>query len=201
MTKKNPQVDAYIARSAEFARPILKHLRKIVHTACPEVEETIKWRMPSFMYKGMLCSMAAFKEHCAFGCWKHSLVKERLGGSDKSDEAMGQLGRITSLADLPSDKLLLDCLKEAVRLNEEGIKKPKPRAVKKELVVPDYLSAALKKNARALKTFDGFTYSHKKEYVEWLVEAKREETRAKRLATTIAWLSQGKPRNWKYANC
>ena len=201
MPKKDPRVDAYIARSAVFAKPILKHIRRLVHAGCPEVEETIKWQFPSFMYKGLLCGMAAFKEHCTFGFWKHALIvksnrKEEEGG-------MGQFGRITSLSDFPSDKVLLGYIKEAMRLNDEGIKVPKPTQPKKrkELAVPDYLSAALKRNKKAFETFENFSYSHKKEYVEWLTKAKRDETREKRLETTIAWLAEGKPRNWKYMNC
>src|SRR5678815_1872824 len=100
MPKKDPRVDAYIAKAADFAKPILKHLRKLVHTACPEVEETLKWNMPAFTYKGILCGMAAFKEHCTFGAWKHSLIKVQLGAQGKSQEAMGQLGRVKSLNDL-----------------------------------------------------------------------------------------------------
>ena len=121
MPKKDPRVDAYIAKSADFAKPILKHLRKLVHRACPDVEETLKWNMPAFMHKGLLCGIAAFKEHCTFGAWKHSLIETRLTADHKRDEAMGQLGRIRSLADLPPDKMLRAYLKEAVRLNEEGV--------------------------------------------------------------------------------
>jgi len=203
MPKKDPRVDAYIAKSADFAKPILNHLRKLVHKACPDVEETLKWSMPAFMHEGILCGMAAFKEHCTFGAWKHSLIKTKVSGNGKSDEAMGHLGRITSLADLPSDAALLEYIREAVRLNEQGVKlaRPKRSAAKKELVVPDYFSAALKKNKKALEAFENFSYSHKKEYVEWVTEAKRDETRAQRLDTTLAWLGQGKSRNWKYANC
>jgi uncharacterized protein YdeI (YjbR/CyaY-like superfamily) len=203
MPKKDPRVDAYIAKSGDFAKPILKHLRKLVHKACPEVEETLKWSMPAFMHQGILCGIAAFKEHCTFGAWKHSLIKTRLTTDNKSDEAMGQLGRIKSLADLPPDKVLLAYLKEAVRLNEEGIKAPRPArsAAKKPLVVPDYFSAALKKSRRALETFEKFSYSHQKEYLEWVTEAKRDDTRAKRVETSIAWLAEGKSRNWKYMNC
>jgi uncharacterized protein YdeI (YjbR/CyaY-like superfamily) len=203
MPKRDPRVDAYIAKSADFAKPILKHLRKLVHTACPEVEETLKWSMPAFMHKGILCGIAAFKEHCTFGAWKHSLIKTRLIADDKSEEAMGQLGRIKSLADLPPDKVLLAYLKEAARLNEEGITVPRPArsATKKPLVVPDYFNAALKKSPKALETFENFSDSHKKEYVEWVTEAKRDDTRAKRIETSIAWLAEGKSRHWKYANC
>src|SRR5215469_2540566 len=203
MPTKDPRVDAYIAKSADFAKPILKHLRKLVHTACPDVEETLKWSMPTFVHKGIVCGMAAFKEHCAFGTWKHSLITTKLTTNDKSHEAMGQLGRLTSLADLPPDKLLLKYVKEAVRLNEEGVKVPRPKrsTAKKGLVVPDYFSAALKKNRKAWDTFVSFSYSHRKEYVEWVTEAKRDETRAQRIETSITWLADGKARNWKYMNC
>ena len=169
MPKKDPRVDAYIAKSADFAKPILNHLRKLVHKASPNVEETLKWNMPAFLHKGILCGMAAFKAHCTFGAWKHSLIKTQLTADDKSDEAMGGLGRITSKADLPPDNVLLAYLSEAVRLNDDGIqrKRPKPRA-KKTLIVPPDFAAAMKKNRRALETFEGFSYSHKKEYVEWI---------------------------------
>lgn len=203
MPRKDPRIDVYIAKAADFAKPILKHLRKLVHTACPEVEETLKWSMPAFMYKGILCGIAGFKGHCTFSAWKHSLIKTDLGTNGKKDEAMGQLGRIRSLDDLPPDTKMLAYIREAVRLNEGGIKveKPKRTAVKKELVIPDCFSAALKKNRKALDTFESFSYSHKKEYVEWVTEAKREETRAQRIETSIDWLSKGKPRHWRYVNC
>ena len=201
MAKKDPRIDAYIAKSADFAKPILHHLRKLVHAACPEVEETLKWSMPSFTYKGLLCGMAAFKQHCTFGFWKGKLILDDRG-DDLEKDAMGHFGRIYSIADLPPDKTMLGYIKEAVRLNEEGIKVPKPKPkAKKELVVPDYFTSALRKNKKALATFDNFTYSHKKEYLEWITEAKREETRTQRLETAVAWLAQGKPRNWKYMNC
>ena len=200
MPTKDPRIDAYIANSADFAKPILKHLRKLVHTACPNVEETLKWSMPAFTHKGILCGMAAFKQHCTFGCWKHELIFPK---GTAQEGAMGQLGRITSLADLPSDSELLGYLKKAVELNEAGIKKPAlPRSkVKQALVLPDYFTAALKKNKKALATFEAFSHSHKKEYLEWITEAKQEETRARRMQTTLEWLAEGKSRNWKYANC
>jgi uncharacterized protein YdeI (YjbR/CyaY-like superfamily) len=202
MPKKDPRVDVYIAKSADFAKPILNHLRKLVHTACPEVEETFKWSFPCFMHKGMLCSMAAFKQHCSFGLWKAALVFAP-GEAPASEAAMGQFGRLTQLSDLPKDSVLLGYLKKAVQLNEAGIKKPAaPRPkVKKELVVPDFLTNTLVKHQKARAMFDGFSYSHKKEYVQWLTEAKTAETRERRLATAIAWLTEGKSRHWKYANC
>jgi len=204
MPTKDPRVDAYIDKAADFARPILKHLRKLVHAGCPEVEETMKWSFPHFMYKGMLCSMAAFKQHCAFGFWKSRLILAKDSKVDAlREEAMGQFGRITSVEDLPTNKVILTQIKEAVRLNDEGIKVPeRPKSkVKKELVVPGCLTAALKKSKKALATFEDFSYSHKKEYIEWITEAKRLETQQQRLATTIAWLEEGKSRHWKYANC
>ena len=204
MPKKDPRVDAYIAKSADFARPILNRLRKLVHSACPEVVETLKWSMPSFEYKGILCGFAAFTHHATFGFWKGDLMFAGDQGAQKrANEAMGHFGRLTKLSDLPGGKLLLGYIKEAMRLNDQGIKKaakPRPK-VKPKLVVPPILLAALKKNAKAKAAFDAFSYSHKKEYVEWITEAKQEATRASRLATTIEWLSEGKSRNWKYERC
>ena len=201
MGKRDPRVDEYIARSAGFAKPILVHLRELVHAAVPDVEETMKWSFPHFDYNGIMCSMAAFKQHCTFGFWKASLMsdtKKILG--QLGETAMGNFGRITSLEDLPSDKILTSYIKEAARLNKDGVKLPtKPKTTgKKELRVPGYFMAALKKNKKALSTFEEFSYSNKKEYVEWITEAKSEETREKRLETAIEWMSEGKIRNWKY---
>jgi Uncharacterized protein conserved in bacteria len=204
MATMDSRVDAYIAKSADFAKPILTHIRELVHQACPEVEETMKWSMPFFMYKGMLCHMAAFKAHCSLGFWKSKLVMGEDSTANNGDkDGMGQFGKISSLADLPSDKKMLGYIKEAKRLNEEGIQKPsKPKpAGARELIIPAELTAALKKNKKASATFAGFSYSHKKEYVDWITEAKREETRSQRLATTLAWLAEGKSRHWRYANC
>ena len=201
MGTRDKRIDAYIAKSAGFAQPILRHLREAVHEACPEVEETMKWSFPHFMYKGMMCSMASFKQHCAFGFWKGSLVMD---GGGKSTDAMGQFGRITSLKDLPPKSTLLAYIKKARQLNDAGVKVPtkaKPRGEKKDLIVPDYFLAAVKKNRKAFATFEGFPYSHKKEYVQWITEAKTDETRSRRLQTSIEWLAEGKSRNWKYERC
>jgi len=199
MGRKDPRIDAYIAQAAEFAKPILKHVRNLVHTGCPDVVETWKWSLPYFDYKGPLCHMAAFQNHCSFGFWKAALI---LNERDRKSEnqAMGQFGRIMSRSDLPADKLLLRYIREAARLNEEGIKLPRrPKSTaRKQLVVPDDLVSALKRRKNALTTFENFTYSHKKDYVDWITEAKRDATRQQRLETTMAWLSEGKPRNWKY---
>jgi uncharacterized protein YdeI (YjbR/CyaY-like superfamily) len=200
MPAKDKRVDAYIAKSADFAKPILDYLREVVHEGCPEVQETIKWRFPNFEYKGLLCNMAAFKQHCAFGFWKSSLVFD----GDSNPDAMGQFGRITSLKDLPSRSVLLKYIKHAAKLNAEGVKSParsKPRTTPRELVVPEYFLAAVKKNKKAFATFEAFPYSKKKDYVEWVSEAKSEDTRLRRMQTSVQWLSEGKARNWKYEKC
>ncbi len=200
MASKDPRIDAYIAAAAPFARPILQHLRKVVHAGCPDVQETLKWSMPHFDYKGMMCGMGAFKAHCVFGFWKASLIFA--GDPQKREEAMGQFGCIKSIADLPPEKVLLGYVKKAVALNEAGIKEPKPARKKAApIAVPDYLTDALRNNKKARATFERLTPSHQREYVEWLTEAKRDETREKRLATTLEWLAEGKARNWKYARC
>lgn len=200
MPTTDKRIDAYIEKSAEFAQPILKHLRELVHKACPDVTETLKWSMPSFEYKGILCGFAAFKQHCTFGFWKQSLMDSEEFSNEKT--AMGSFGKITSRKDLPSDKVMIGLIHQAMELNEKGIKvTKKPPAARKELVVPDVLNSALKKNKAAKATFEKFPYSCKKEYVEWITEAKTEMTRDKRLATTIEWLSEGKRRNWKYEKC
>ena len=199
MPTTDPRVDAYIDRSRDFAKPVLRHLRKLVHEACPEVTETLKWSMPSFEYKGILCGFAAFKEHCTFGFWKQSLMEE---GNFPAKTAMGSFGRIASLKDLPSDAAMKKLIKQAAKLNDAGIKVKRPApAPKKELIVPDVLTTALKKNRAARTTFAAFPYSCRKEYIEWITEAKTDATRDKRLATTIEWLSEGKRRNWKYEKC
>lgn len=198
MATTDKRVDAYIAASPDFAKPILKHLRAIIHATCPSAEETIKWRMPAFMYHGILCAMAAFKQHCAFGLFKHKLV---FADATVSDEAMGQFGRIRALSDLPPAKTIASYIRKGMVLNETGAKVPRPPARKRALTVPSDLSAALKKNKRALAVFEKFAPSHKREYIEWIIEAKREETRAKRLAQAVEWIAEGKQRNWKYMNC
>lgn len=200
MGEKSEKIDGYIEKSADFAQPILIHLRELIHTACPDVEEKWKWSFPNFDYKGPFCSMAGFKQHCAFGFWKASLMKDDHNILNASDEAMGQMGRITSLDDLPPDEILIAYIKEAADLNDKGIKLPsKPKsAEKKELVIPDYLTTALEENAGAQETFENFSYSHKKEYVQWLTEAKSDETRNKRLSKALEQMSQSKSRHWKY---
>ena len=195
----DPRVDAYIDRSADFARPILLHIRKLVHKACPEVKETMKWSFPHFDYKDqMMCSMASFKQHCAFGFWKQSLFEDAAFPAEKT--AMGSFGRLTSVKDLPDDKTMKKLIGDAMKLNDAGVKVKRAFVSKdrKELIVPDVLLKALAKHERAAETFNNFPYSCRREYVDWITEAKTDATRDKRLAATIEWLAEGKRRNWKY---
>ena len=203
---KNPAVDAYIAKSPDFAQPILKRVRALMHKACPKIEESIKWGVPHFDYKGIVAGMAAFKAHAAFGFWSSRLLKEKLAKDSaklfptSGDAAM--FGRkIRSIEDLPPDALLIKAIKAAVALNEAGVRPKRSLKKKPPVKPPPYLVAALRKNAKAKKTFEGFTPSQQREYVEWLTGAKQESTRERRLATTVAWLAEGKQLNWKYQNC
>jgi uncharacterized protein YdeI (YjbR/CyaY-like superfamily) len=197
---QDKRIDNYIAKSADFAKPILNHLRTLIHSACPQVEETIKWGFPHFDYKGMMCSMAAFKNHCAFNFWKAVLMKDADVFTENNQSAMGHYGKISSLADLPSDKIILARIKEAMKLNDEGIKLPERKKSDKdtEVVVPDSLKKELVKNKNASANFNHFSPSNKREYTEWIAEAKTEATRNKRISTAIEWLAEGRPRNWKY---
>jgi uncharacterized protein YdeI (YjbR/CyaY-like superfamily) len=196
---RDPRIDAYIERAAPFARPILAHVRELVHEACPDVEETMKWSMPTFMHAGaILCGMAAFKQHASFGYWKHALVV----GEGEPRDGMGSYGKMTSVEDLPPKKTLLAHIRKAMKLNEDGVKSPVRKAAPKPPPeTPDDLLAALRKNKAAKATFDAFPPGCKREYIDWIVEAKREETRAKRLAQAVEWIAEGKRRNWKYENC
>lgn len=196
----DPYVDEYIDKAQDFAKPILRHIRKLVHDACPDVVETRKWSFPHFDYKGIMCSMASFKEHVAFGFWKQSLLEKSAFPAEKT--AMGSFGRIKSLKDLPDNKTMKKLIKDACKLNDDGVKVVRQVSKeRKELVVPEILVRALAKNKKAAATFESFPYSCKKEYVEWITEAKTDATRDKRIATTVDWLSEGKRRNWKYEKC
>lgn len=200
MPTPDPRIDTYIEKSAEFAQPVLVHLRGLIHKACPDIKETLKWSMPSFEHKGIVCGFAAFKKHVTFMFWKQSLLET--DAFPKNKTAMGSFGRITSLKDLPSDKVMIGLIHQAVELNEKGIKTAKkPAVIKKELIIPEDLTQELSKNKKAKSHFDGFSYSKKKDYVEWITGAKSEATRIKRLATTIEWVAEGKGRNWKYEKC
>jgi uncharacterized protein YdeI (YjbR/CyaY-like superfamily) len=198
MPTKDSRIDAYIDKAQPFAQPILKRIRKAVHAGCPDVVETIKWSMPAFEYKGPLVGMAAFKAHCALAFWKASLM--RSVEADRRGGAMGQFGRFESIGDVPSEGALVRMVREAAALNEAGVKvsrrkaapKPPPKA-------PPYLVAALRKNRKASAAWAAFPPSHQREYIEWIVEAKTEATRTRRLETALGWIAEGKGRNWKYA--
>jgi len=197
MPKKDPRVDAYIKKAEPFAQPILAHIRKAVHAAVPDVQETMKWSSPHFDYKGIFCGMAAFKQHVGFGFWKSGLMKDVLPGGGLS--AAGQFGKIASVKDLPSDKELAKIIKFAKKLNDDEIKAPPMRkGPRPELKAPADLLSALAKNKKAKTTFDNFPPGQRREYISWVIEAKQAATRASRIATAVEWMAEGKVRNWKY---
>lgn len=207
MATKDPRIDAYIAKSAAFAKPILKKLRTLVHKGCPQVQETIKWGMPAFEYKGPLCGMAAFKQHCVFGFWKSALLfpKATRGGGDPSNILnWGARGReksdacLTNIKQLPPDAVIVKLVRAAAKLNDEGVKVPRATKKRPSLPMPKDFAAALKRNKAAQAHFEAFAPSHKREYIEWITEAKTDETRQRRMATAIEWIAEGKGRNWKY---
>jgi len=196
----NNAIDEYIDKSASFAKPILIHLRKLVQEACPDVTEKIKWGMPFFDYKGPLCNMAAFKQHCSFGFWKGALMKDPiLHRTAESEVAMGHLGRLTSVNDLPSDEKMIAYIKEAIQLNEDGIKTLKVKKIHTEAItIPSYFTEQLNKNTAAKKHFNNFSVAKQRAYINWIEEAKTEPTSVKRIAQSIEWIAEGKSRNWKY---
>jgi len=199
MERYDKRVDEYIEKAADFAKPILIHFRDLMHKASPLVTETIKWGTPHFEYKGTICTLAAFKQHCAIGFWKSSLLPDPHAVLTKREEAAGQFGKITSLDDLPSEEILLELIKSAIVLNEQGIKTekkaPKPKI---ELTVPDDFKQLLAQNLVAQNNFENFSYSCKKEFLEWFEEAKTSSTRQKRLDSAMQFIADGKTRYWKY---
>jgi uncharacterized protein YdeI (YjbR/CyaY-like superfamily) len=202
MEQYDSRVDAFIEKAADFAKPILEYIREIVHETSPLLTETVKWGFPFFDYKGPVCQMAAFKEHCSFGFWKATLLNDPYNALSIGDGSAGSFGRITKIEDLPSKEILQDFILQAIALNESGKKTPeaikKASASKTELVIPEYFTEFLKAYPNASLNFDRFSYSHKKEYVEWIVDAKSEATRQKRMETAAEWLAEGKSRHWKY---
>jgi uncharacterized protein YdeI (YjbR/CyaY-like superfamily) len=196
MGKRDPRVDAYIAKQPDFAKPVLAYLRDVVHQGCPDCEESIKWGAPAFSHNGLIGIMAAFKEYAAFNLWKGTLI---VGPGGKSLEAAGSLGKIRTVSDLPPKAELIGYVKKAVELNEKGVKAPPKRAgPKKAIPMPPDLKAALAKNKKAKTTYDAFSPSHKREYVEWITTAKGADTRERRVKQAVDWMAEGKPRMWKY---
>jgi uncharacterized protein YdeI (YjbR/CyaY-like superfamily) len=201
MPHHDDRIDAYIAKAAPFARPILEHLRAVVHEACPTAEETLKWSMPHFTYAGkILAGMSAFKQHAAFAV---PMLDRSEGQADKRDEAMGHYGRISALSDLPAKRTLVAQLKQAVEAIDAGgkLRSSKRDTPKPSLPMPDDFAKALTKTAAAKTHFAKFAPSKQREYVEWIVEAKQEATRARRIAQAVEWISEGKARHWKYEKC
>lgn len=197
---RDPRIDVYIERQADFAKPILRAVRAAVHAACPDCEETLKWSMPAFLYKGsILVQMAAFKAHATLGFWQGKAV---VGDSERRREAMGSFGRLTSTADLPDEAALRTLIAKAMALVDTGERTPRPvKHPKPSIETPADLQEALAGNAAARETFERFPPSCRRDYVDWLSEAKRPETRAKRLAQAVEWMAEGKKRNWKYEQC
>jgi uncharacterized protein YdeI (YjbR/CyaY-like superfamily) len=202
MENFDPRIDDYIAKAPAYAQPIIKHLRQLIHRGAPQVTEVIKWGHPHFDYKGPFMGLAAFKEHMGLNFWKSTLMDDQTGLFAAAEKgSAGSIGKIRSLADLPADDVLLSYIHNAVELNDKGIKLPVPQKKpieKTELEVPADLIEAFKDNTTAMQQFEQFSPSAKKEYLQWLAEAKSADTRAKRLETMIEWVSEGKTRNWKY---
>jgi uncharacterized protein YdeI (YjbR/CyaY-like superfamily) len=198
MGTTDKRIDAYIAKSRPFAQPILARLRAMIHENCPDVVETLKWRHPSFEYRGILCGMAAFKEHAAFGFWKHDLVV----GTPRAKEAMGSFGRLTDVSQLPGKGVFARHMKVAMKLNEDGVKverrKTRPKA---PIAMHPEFKAAMAGSKKAQATYAAFPPSAQRDYLEWVADAKSDDTRARRIAQAVEWMAQGKRRNWKYENC
>jgi uncharacterized protein YdeI (YjbR/CyaY-like superfamily) len=210
----NPKVDAYIAKARPFAQPILTHLRALIHKACPDVEEEIKWSRPFFLHRStILCNVSAFKEHCSFGFWGAEIGKVLKEDGVVPDGGMGSLGRITGVKDLPPDKQLLSYIRQAAVFIEKGQGDNRivvarraeahrvVKAPKAALEVPPEFTAALRRDRKATAAYAAFSPSCQREYIEWIADAKRPETRDRRIAQAVEWIAEGKQRNWKYQDC
>ena len=197
MGKRDKRVDAYIAKAPAYAKPILARLRQVVHTAIPEIVEGTKWSSPHFDYKGIFCSMSAFKQHAMFGFWLEKALRESLSATD--GKALAGLHHIESVDDLPDDKTLIRIIKAGAKLNDAGVKMVREKKPPKPMPKPPpALLAALKTNPKARATFDSASPSFKREYVDWIVDAKSDDTRQRRVETAVEWMAEGKRRNWKY---
>ncbi len=199
----NSAIDHYIAGAEDFAKPILELWRRLIHENCADVQEAIKWGLPHFDHKGdHMCVMAAYKAHCSFTFLKGELMSDLRLKAGKDVKPINRfLGKITQLSDLPADEDFIAMIKEAVQLNEKGIKikREKPVAEKpKILETPDYLQAALDDNTKAKEVFETKSNSFRKEYIIWITDAKTDETRQKRINEALAWIAEGKGRFWKH---
>jgi uncharacterized protein YdeI (YjbR/CyaY-like superfamily) len=202
----NPKVDAYLAAAEPFAQPVLEHLRVLIHKACPQVEETIKWSRPFFLHHSViLCNISAFRQHCSFGFWGAEMTALLNKANALREGGMGSLGRIVRVQDLPPDKQMLEWIRQAAAFIDSGehispiaarrtvVKPPKPAPEP-----PANFTTALKKDKKATAAFAAFSPSAQREYIEWIAEARRPETQQRRIATALEWIVLGKPRNWKY---
>ncbi|GAB0155022.1 hypothetical protein CHRYSEOSP005_02820 [Chryseobacterium sp. Alg-005] len=200
MEKYSTKVDEYIENSPDFAKPVLHYLRETIHEVCPDAEEAIKWKFPTFMYKGkILCSLTSFKQYCSMGFWLHGemkMIKELETNAEKS--SMFSLGKITKMEDLPSKLLLKKAILEAMELTDMGVTMKKAAPSKTETEIPDYFQEALQQNKKALEVFENKSPSFRKEYIMWITDAKTEATRNKRMEQSLEWIAEGKGRNWKY---
>jgi uncharacterized protein YdeI (YjbR/CyaY-like superfamily) len=203
MAKFDDRIDDYIAKSAEFAKPILKHLRELVHRASPDITETMKWSAPFFEYNGVLCFMMAFKQHAGFGFWKADRLPD-LHGIILDEGNAGSIGKLTSLDDIPDDDILIWYIRQAIALKDTpktakpAVKKAAPKSATIDLATPDYLAELLNQTQEAKIYFENFSPSQKKEYITWFEDAKSEATRNKRLQEGLEWIKEGKTRHWKY---
>ena len=208
-TRTDPRVDAYVAKAAPFAQPILAHLRALVHKACPDVEEDVKWGRPFFVHGGtILCNISAFKAHCSFGFWGAEIGKVLVQDGVVREGGMGSLGRITSVEDLPPDKKLVGYIRQAAALIDSGlgdnrvvVARRVAKAPKPPVDVPEEFTAALRRDRKAAAAYAAFSPSCQREYAQWIAEAKRPETRERRIAQAVEWIAEGKQRNWKYQEC
>ncbi len=201
MKQSNLKVDEYISKSADFAKPILEYLRQVIHDTCPNVEEVMKWGIPHFDYKGdMMCILASYKKHCSFSLYKAALMTDpKLIESVKAGQKMGYMDKIKTQSELPARKVLVAYIKEAMALNEKGIKKERPKSEKPKVIeTPDYFTAMLKTRPKAKEIFETKSASFRKDYIIWISDAKTEATRQKRIEQALEWISQGKGRFWQY---
>ncbi|KQT22100.1 hypothetical protein ASG31_01805 [Chryseobacterium sp. Leaf404] len=200
MEKYSPLVDDYIEKAPDFSKPVLNHIREVVHECYPEIEEAIKWKFPTFMYKGkILCSMVSFRQYCSMGFWLHDSMKTLKNlDTDVEKTNMFSLGKITGLKDVPSKPQLKKIILEAMELTDMGVKLRKAAPSKNEITVPEYFQNVLNQNKKALEVFEKASPSFRKEYATWIVDAKTETTRNKRIDQALEWISEGKGRNWKY---
>jgi uncharacterized protein YdeI (YjbR/CyaY-like superfamily) len=200
MAQLNKKVTEYISNSGDFAQEIMEHLRQIIHESCPDAEEDIKWGTPHYSYKGdHLCMMAGFKNHCSFSLYKAEFMKDNeIILSVKAGKKFGYMDKLKSISDLPSKKILISLIKEAMTINEKGIKKEKPVSDKPKVIeTPDYLTQKLSTDPKAKEIFENKSNSFRKEYIVWISDAKTDETRQKRLDEAMEWIAEGKSRFWK----